>query len=74
MCEEPKKKRFKQLTDEQLNAKRKGLENNHTLNAEKCADKAFKDFLRESGAQCVDYYYYEEQELAKWLSKFWFGA
>ena len=71
---EPLKKRFKALSDEELLSKRKGLENNNTVNAEKCADKAFKQFLEECGADSTEYYFFEEAELSQWLSKFWFGA
>ena len=77
MAEEPKqpqKKCFKQLSDEELKAKRRDLQNSNTLNAEKCADKALKQFLAESGASSVEYYFFEEQDLVTWLSKFWFGA
>ena len=70
----PPKKRFKQLSDEELKAKRRDLQNGNTLNAEKCADKAFKLFLEVSGSDSAEYYFFEEEELSKWLSKFWFGA
>ena len=71
---QPSKKQFKQLTDQELTNKRRSLENNNTVNAEKCADKAFKQFLEECGAESTEYYFFEEDELSQWLSKFWFGV
>ena len=41
---------------------------------EKWADKAFKEFWKECGAKSTGYYYFEEQDLSQWLSKFWFGT
>ena len=74
MADEPVKKRFKQITDQELIQKRRSLENSNTVNAEKCADRAFKLFLQENGVDSVDYYFYEEEELSNWLQKFWFSA
>ena len=50
------------------------MQNANTLNSEKRADKAFKQFLTDCGCESDKYYYFEEKELADWLSKFWFGA
>ena len=69
-----KKRRFQGPTEQELALKKARLCNQNTLNAEKHADKAFKDFLRETGAVSVEYTLYSERELDKYLTKFWFGA
>ena len=70
----PPKKLFKFLSDQELALKRRQMENQHTLNAERNADAAFKEFLKESGCETIEYHLLEELELSKWLSKFWFAA
>ena len=74
MDEAPPKKCFKVLTNDEFKAKMDDLENQNSVNSEKHADKAFRQFLSESGANSVEYHLFKEQELDDWLSKFWFGA
>ena len=61
------------MTNEELKAKKDELENKNSLKSERCADKALRKSFREA-EQNEEYQYYEEPELATWLSKFWFGA
>ena len=70
----PSKKQFKLLPDHELALNRRQLENQHTLSAEKSTDTVFKQFLSDAGCDSVDYYYYDEDELPMWLSKFWFST
>ena len=60
----PAKKRFKVLTDHEIALKRRLLENQHTLNAEKSADTALREFLQEAGCETLDYHLLEEDELS----------
>ena len=70
----PPNKCFQVLTNDELKAKMEDLEENqNSVNSEKRADKAFRQFLSESGSKSVEYHLFEE-ELDNWLYKFWFGA
>ena len=70
----PNKKHFAVISDQELALKKARLRNQNTFNAEKHADKAFKQFLQENGAKSVEYQLYTERELDKMLAKFWFGT
>ena len=70
---EPNKKRFKLHTDTELEDKQQSLQNKNTLKNEKKAEKAFKLFLTESGAD-PNFYVFTEKELDSHLCKFWFAA
>ena len=70
----PPKKHFKVLSDNELALKRRQLMNENTLVAEKNVDTAFREFLREIGYESIEYHLFEEEELSKMLSKFWFAA
>ena len=62
------------MTNEEAKAKQSELENKNSVKLERRADTAFSQFLREAGAESEEYQFFEEKELADWLSKFWFGA
>ena len=62
------------MSNEGLKTKQQELENKNSIKAEKRVDKAFQLFLNEAGAPNEEYQFFEEDELANWLTKFWFGA
>ena len=64
----PPNKCFQVLTNDELKAKMEDLENQNSVNSEKRADKAFRQFLSESGSKSVEYHLFEEEELDNWLS------
>ena len=70
----PPKEQFKVISYDELKEKITELENTNSVYAVKRVEKAFRLFLRESGAPSVEYHLFEEAELDNWLSKFWFGA
>ena len=71
---EPKKKRFKLLTDAELTDKQKQLQNKNSLKNEKKAEKAFKLYLEEVGEEDNNFYTYTEAHFDYHLAKFWFAA
>ena len=56
----PKCRRFKLLTEQELAFKKPDFATKNTLNAEKCADKAFRQFLLESGCESDEYTLFTE--------------
>ena len=62
------------MTNEELKAKQNELENKNSVKSGRQADTTFRQFLREANAPSKEYQFFEEDELADWLSKFWFGA
>ena len=62
---ESEEKCFKVMT---LKEKQDELENKNRAN------RAFRLFLREAGAPIEEYQFFEEDEVANWLSKFWHRA
>ena len=60
-----------QLSDDQLEKRLKEGQNKNTVKSECKADKAFTRFLTANGAECLEYWYFEEPELDNWLAKFW---
>ena len=62
------------LTDQELESKNKAAKNKHTENQNKCADKAFRNFLIKAGCESTEYWLYEEPELDTHLEKFWHGV
>ena len=70
------KRRFVIFDDNQLAKKTKDSRNVNTDKAEKRADKAFRNFLKECGLEDerLDYWKLSASELDNYLAKFWFGA
>ena len=59
------------LSDDQLEKKLKDGQNENTVRSEQKAHKAFNRFLIENNVTDLDYWFYEEPQLDKWLAKFW---
>ena len=59
------------ISDEDLQRRLLGGKNINTINCEKKADKAFRQFLESNGCTNSDYWYFEEPELDNYLAKFW---
>ena len=64
------------MTDDKLEEKSKKSKNDNTIRCEQRADKAFRKFLLANGCDQndLDYWYFSEPRLDKYLSKFWFCA
>lgn len=69
-----KKRNFNILSDDQVAAKKKKLENENTIKQEKRADTAFTLFLQASGETDLEYWDYDNNKLDKYLGKFFFGV
>lgn len=73
----PNKKRFLEMSEEDLDQEREDSQNKNTISAEKKAERAFKAFLGEQDEldpEQTDFYAFDIDTLNKWLSKFWFAA
>ena len=64
------------MTDDELEEKSKKSKNDNTIRCEQRTDKAFRNFLLGNGCDQndLDYWYFSEPRLDKYLSKFWFCA
>ena len=64
------------MTDDELEEKSKKSKNDNTIRCEQRADKAFRNVLLANGCNQndLDYCYFSEPRLDKYLSKFWFCA
>ena len=70
----PGTKRNVILTDKEVENKNQQGKNKNTQNQNKRADKAFRNFLTEAGVESTEYWLSEEDELDKYLAKFWHGV
>lgn len=67
--------RFEINNEEELDERQKKQINKNSINAEKKAERAFRDFLAECPeVESTNYFLYEEATLDKYLRKFYFGA
>ena len=62
------------FSDEELVAKEELMDNKNMLKHECSAQIAFDKFLEQAGVESHEYWLYSDQELCKWLRKFWFGV
>ena len=62
------------LSDDALDSKLQAGKNSNTEKSEKKAHKAFVNFLKQNGPTNLDYWYFEEPGLDKYLTKFWLGV
>ena len=69
-------KRHVVYTDEELEEKCKKQKNKNTLKSETTTTNAFQKFLLATGVEKenLDFWNYSEEDLDKFLAKFWFGA
>ena len=70
----PPAKRFKILTDKELQEQQLSAQNLNTLKNEKKAERIFKEYLQEAGETDLNFYLYTEEQLDSHLAKFWFAA
>ena len=67
------KKRFAQLTDEDLANKKIKVQKKNTVKADKLSENQFRQFLQEEGVKNYEFWLYDEPTLDKHLCKFWFA-
>lgn len=69
-----KKRPHKILTDDQVAAKKKKLENDNTVKQEKTAEQAFISFLEASECENTSFWLYPVKDLDNYLGKFFLGV
>ena len=70
----PPKKRFVQLTDEDIEEKTRQLYNSNTEANEVKAVKCFKKYLESNNVENTDSFTYTEAKLDRWLKRFYWNA
>ena len=73
MASRPPVKRFKQVSEIDIQSKKEAFKNSNTAANERKAVKNFKQFLQ-FNQKDPDFFNYTEQELDEWLAKFYIGT
>lgn len=69
-----KKRTFKILTDDEVEGKKKKLENDNTVKQEKASETAFISFLEANGVEGTNFWLYPVKDLDNYLGKFFLGV
>lgn len=67
-------RRFEVNSVEELNERLKNLQNKNSIENEKKAESQFKEYLKETGEDDINFFEFSEEKLDKHLAKFWFAA